>query len=151
MISMGWRLHMKFIIKFGLFLSVSFLLVQQESLAAQKQQTETQKAATQGMKLDTGKEIFEAACIGCHGPGGRGQLDSIVGFEKPANVPGLLRLQWKHSRKNIRLAGDNSRRRPSARFFRNHAILVRSTESGANRKSHPVSSQPLHRTRLAAG
>jgi mono/diheme cytochrome c family protein len=80
-------MHMKFIINFGLFLFASFLLLQQEGFAGQKQQTETQKAATTGMKLDTGKEIYESACIGCHGPGGRGQLDSIVGFEKPPTFP----------------------------------------------------------------
>ena len=60
---MGWRLHMKFIINSALFLLVFFLLLQRESLAGQKPQTETQKAATQGMKLDTGQEIFEAACV----------------------------------------------------------------------------------------
>jgi len=77
---------MKFIISFGLLLFLSVPL-QQESFAAQQQQTETQKAATKDMKLDTGKEIFESACIGCHGPSGRGQLDSIVGFEKPDTFP----------------------------------------------------------------
>lgn len=80
-------MHMKFIINFGMFLLVSFLILQSSGFAGQKAQTETQKAATQGMKLDTGKEIFESACVGCHGPGGRGQLDSTVGFEKPATFP----------------------------------------------------------------
>jgi mono/diheme cytochrome c family protein len=78
MIRMGWRLHMKFIINSALFLLVSFLLLQRESLAGQKPQTETQKAATQGMKLDTGQEIFEAACVGCHGPGGRGHARTNI-------------------------------------------------------------------------
>jgi mono/diheme cytochrome c family protein len=77
---------MKFIISFGILLLIP-VLQQQESFAAPQQQTETQKAATKDMKLDTGKEIFESACIGCHGPSGRGQLDSIVGFEKPATFP----------------------------------------------------------------
>ena len=78
---------MKFIINSGFLLFVSVLLLAQQSFAGQKPQTDTQKAATQGMKLDTGQEIFEAACVGCHGPGGRGQLDSTVGFEKPATFP----------------------------------------------------------------
>lgn len=39
------------------------------------------------LKLDTGKAIFEAACIGCHGPGGEGQPLSILGFEPPASFP----------------------------------------------------------------
>ena len=29
--------------------------------------------AARELTLGTGKEIFDAACIGCHGPGGRGQ------------------------------------------------------------------------------
>src|SRR6186713_2632040 len=78
---------MKIIISSGQFLLVVFLLLQPQGIAGQKQQTEKQKAATEGMKLDTGQEIFEAACIGCHGPGGKGQLDSIVGFEKPDTFP----------------------------------------------------------------
>jgi mono/diheme cytochrome c family protein len=43
--------------------------------------------ATPELKLDTGKEIFEAACIGCHGPGGKGQPQSTLGFEPPATFP----------------------------------------------------------------
>jgi mono/diheme cytochrome c family protein len=39
------------------------------------------------LKLDTGREIFEAACIGCHGPGGKGQLLSSIGFEPPETFP----------------------------------------------------------------
>jgi mono/diheme cytochrome c family protein len=78
---------MKFIISTGLFVLAFMLLFQQEGFAVQKPQSDAQKAATKGMKLDTGKEIFEAACIGCHGPEGRGELDSIVGFEKPETFP----------------------------------------------------------------
>jgi mono/diheme cytochrome c family protein len=39
------------------------------------------------LKLDTGQEIYEAACIGCHGPGGKGQPESTLGFEKPPQFP----------------------------------------------------------------
>jgi mono/diheme cytochrome c family protein len=39
------------------------------------------------LKLDTGREIFEAACLGCHGPGGKGQPLSTLGFEPPATFP----------------------------------------------------------------
>jgi mono/diheme cytochrome c family protein len=80
-------MHMKFIFNSGFIVFVSFLLLEQQTFAGQNPQTDTQKAATQGMKLDTGLEIFEAACVGCHGPGGRGQLDSTVGFEKPDTFP----------------------------------------------------------------
>jgi len=43
--------------------------------------------ATSELKLDTGQEIFEAACIACHGPGGRGQPQTTLGFEPPATFP----------------------------------------------------------------
>src|SRR5215472_2872791 len=39
------------------------------------------------LKLETGKEIYEAACIGCHGPNGKGQPESTLGFEKPPQFP----------------------------------------------------------------
>src|SRR5215510_7143909 len=42
---------------------------------------------TPELKLNTGKEIYEAACIGCHGQGGKGQPESTLGFEKPSQFP----------------------------------------------------------------
>ncbi|NOT25960.1 MAG: cytochrome c [Acidobacteria bacterium] len=39
------------------------------------------------LTLETGRDIFEAACIGCHGPGGRGQPQTTLGFELPATFP----------------------------------------------------------------
>src|SRR6185503_6451037 len=42
---------------------------------------------TPELKLDTGEDIFKAACIGCHGPGGKGQPQSTLGFEKPDTFP----------------------------------------------------------------
>jgi mono/diheme cytochrome c family protein len=44
-------------------------------------------AAVSRLRLDTGKEIFEAACIGCHGPGATGQPPDTLGFEPPATFP----------------------------------------------------------------
>src|SRR5262250_3077908 len=44
-------------------------------------------AQTPELKLDTGEEIYKAACIGCHGPGGKGQPESTLGFEKPSQFP----------------------------------------------------------------
>src|SRR5207253_1412332 len=42
---------------------------------------------TSELKLDTGEEIFQAACIACHGPNGSGQPESTLGFEKPSTFP----------------------------------------------------------------
>ena len=39
------------------------------------------------LKLDTGKEIFQAACVGCHGPDGKGQPQTTLGFELPPTFP----------------------------------------------------------------
>src|SRR5437868_1539370 len=39
------------------------------------------------LKLDTGKQIYEAACVSCHGPDGAGQSKTLAGFERPASFP----------------------------------------------------------------
>jgi mono/diheme cytochrome c family protein len=39
------------------------------------------------LKLDTGKEIFEAACAACHGADGKGMPDTTVAFQKPKTFP----------------------------------------------------------------
>src|SRR5713226_6711628 len=44
-------------------------------------------AQSSELKLDTGEEIYKAACIGCHGPNGKGQPESTLGFEKSSQFP----------------------------------------------------------------
>jgi mono/diheme cytochrome c family protein len=39
------------------------------------------------LKLDSGKEIYQAACAGCHGTDGRGQPQTVLGFNPPATFP----------------------------------------------------------------
>jgi len=39
------------------------------------------------LTLDTGREIFEAACVACHGPDAKGQPQTTLGFEPPATFP----------------------------------------------------------------
>src|SRR4051795_2552468 len=39
------------------------------------------------LKLKTGKDIFQAACVGCHGPEGKGMPQSTTGFTPPATFP----------------------------------------------------------------
>ena len=39
------------------------------------------------MKLNTGSEIYHAACVACHGPDGKGMPDTTVAFEKPKTFP----------------------------------------------------------------
>jgi mono/diheme cytochrome c family protein len=46
-----------------------------------------QDAPTTKLKLNTGREIYHAACVACHGPDGRGMPDTTVGFDKPKSFP----------------------------------------------------------------
>jgi mono/diheme cytochrome c family protein len=72
--------------KFGLR-HVLLLFLSLPAILTAQQPTPSQQASTKGMKLDTGEEIFKAACIGCHGPNGVGQPQTILGFEPPPAFP----------------------------------------------------------------
>ena len=50
-----------------------------------------QGATPAKLSLNTGKEIYEAACIACHGPNGKGMPDTTVGFDKPVSFPDFSR------------------------------------------------------------
>ena len=40
-----------------------------------------------GFEFKIGKEVFEAACINCHGPEGKGMPKTTVGFDAPSSFP----------------------------------------------------------------
>src|SRR6185503_5497585 len=75
---------MKFGLRIVLLMVILFLPA---ILKAQKQPTPSQQASTKGLKLDTGEEIFKASCIGCHGPNGVGQEETLLGFDAPSPFP----------------------------------------------------------------
>ncbi len=39
------------------------------------------------LQLNTGAEIYRAACVACHGPDGKGTPETTAGFERPATFP----------------------------------------------------------------
>jgi mono/diheme cytochrome c family protein len=46
-----------------------------------------QNAPPAKLKLNTGKEVYQAACVACHGPDGKGMPDTTVAFQKPKTFP----------------------------------------------------------------
>ena len=54
-------------------------------------QVAAQPGRAPGPPLRTGKEIYEAGCKACHGPGGKGTPQSIAGFERPDTFPDFTR------------------------------------------------------------
>ncbi len=42
-------------------------------------------------KLNSGREIFETACIACHGPNGKGMSKAVLGFDPPSTYPDFSR------------------------------------------------------------
>src|SRR5262245_31151490 len=70
------------------FFSVAFILLSFNGEGwAQVLEGPTASKQPAELNLDTGKDIFEAACIGCHGPGGAGQPQTTLGFEPPDTFP----------------------------------------------------------------
>lgn len=66
------------------FFLITGLIVAHANAAA----AQTGTASAPGtLKLVTGKEIYEAGCVSCHGPDGRGQPQHLAGFEPPATFP----------------------------------------------------------------
>jgi cytochrome c553 len=48
-------------------------------------------AETGSIRLDTGEDIYQTACVACHGPDGKGMPKAIAGFEPPDSFPDFTR------------------------------------------------------------
>jgi mono/diheme cytochrome c family protein len=46
---------------------------------------------TASAQLESGEQIYKAACVACHGPNGQGTPKSIAGFEPPRTFPDFTR------------------------------------------------------------
>jgi len=60
-----------------------------------------QSSTVTKLKLETGKQIYEAGCAGCHGPDGKGQPQSTVGFDKPDTFPDFTRCDQTTPEDNV--------------------------------------------------
>jgi len=66
-------------------LILAFATVYPPSSTALTRSSVDERSGTSG--LHTGREIYQAACVACHGPVGAGAPQSLIGFEKPATFP----------------------------------------------------------------
>ena len=121
-----------------------------------------QAVATQGLPqngagalptltLETGEEIFQAACIGCHGSGGEGQPITTLGFEPPATFPDFTdcngssrerRFDWRAVIHEGGYAG--------SWVLRHHAVVCGGADPRADRQGDRTPADALHGARMAA-
>jgi mono/diheme cytochrome c family protein len=74
------RLRRRNIVLYVGALGLTFLCASPNAIFGQDNNTGKQS-------LRTGKEIFLAGCLGCHGPDGKGMPETTAGFEKPSTFP----------------------------------------------------------------
>ena len=66
---------------------IFFLAAALATILATRELALLAKSRDTHLKLHTGKEIFMAGCVSCHGPDGRGQSQNLAGFERPSTFP----------------------------------------------------------------
>jgi mono/diheme cytochrome c family protein len=52
-------------------------------------------------QLETGEQIYESACVACHGPDGQGTPKSIAGFEPPRTFPDFTKCDQTTPEENL--------------------------------------------------
>ena len=71
----------------GSLLKISILFVLSVAHAAFAAAQTAPAKSQSTLKLETGRQIYEAGCVSCHGPDGKGQPKYLAGFEPPATFP----------------------------------------------------------------
>jgi mono/diheme cytochrome c family protein len=60
-----------------------------------------QAGTTGTLRLDTGKQIWEAGCVACHASDGKGQPQTTIGFDKPDTFPDFTRCDQTTPEDNV--------------------------------------------------
>ena len=120
-------------------------------VSAQAPQTPKPAVAVPELRLDTGKEIFEAACIGCHGPGGRGQPRPRSASSRPRHFPTSPTATAAHASASATGSATIHEGGPGRGFSEIMPSFAEALTHPADRAGHDLPAHALPRTCLAAG
>jgi mono/diheme cytochrome c family protein len=87
MLASGYRMNPTTVAACTVQWLVLIVIANGANAALHAQTTHTSPVAPGRLTLETGKEIYQAGCIACHGADGSGQLQELAGFERPETFP----------------------------------------------------------------
>ena len=83
----------------GLIALYVFVLVAHATAASA--QTGATGLAASTLTLETGRQIYEAGCVSCHGGDGKGQAQTLTGFDPPDTFPDFTDCPTSTSESNV--------------------------------------------------
>ena len=108
--------------RFCAFTSVLVMfLIAAVTLSAQT--APAKQTAKSTLTLDTGKQIYEAGCVSCHGPDGKGQSRNLAGFEPPSTFPDFSDCPTSTRGAGHPVARRHHQRGSGAGVFPDHAVV----------------------------